>query len=199
MNPIFCSSISRPVACKVAEWLPRARCKTSAVDRARQPGAPTHLIQRIVSAKLPEMVDDEQRHPATRVPRPVTRSREGAAFRCSGTGGIAFQGSLASGGPAYGDQELVFCTTLGRPLIKGNAYRSFLRVLNRACLPVARFHELRHTAATLLLLQGVHTKIVSEMLGQASISITLDTYSHVLPSMQREAVRQLDALLSNGE
>ncbi len=57
----------------------------------------------------------------------------------------------------------------------------------RADLPHIRFHDLRHTAATLLLLQGVHPKVVSEMLGHASIAITLDLYSHVLPDMHREA------------
>ena len=57
-----------------------------------------------------------------------------------------------------------------------------------------RFHDLRHAHATLMLLQGVHPKVVSERLGHASVGITLDTYSHVLPTMQTEAVRAFDEL-----
>jgi integrase len=74
--------------------------------------------------------------------------------------------------------------------------RSFLPLLARAELPTVRFHDLRHTAATLLLAQGVHPKIVQERLGHSQISLTLDTYSHVLPSMGREAASKLDALLT---
>jgi integrase len=60
---------------------------------------------------------------------------------------------------------------------------------------VIRFHDLRHTTATLLLAQGIHPKVVSEMLGHTTIGITLDIYSHVLPEMQREAAHTLDLLL----
>jgi integrase len=55
--------------------------------------------------------------------------------------------------------------------------------LERAGLPPIRFHDLRHTCATILLSRGVHVKLVQELLGHATISITLDTYSHVLPGM----------------
>jgi integrase len=64
--------------------------------------------------------------------------------------------------------------------------------------PHIRFHDLRHTAATLLLLAGVHPKVVSEMLGHASIAITLDLYSHVLPDMQREATLAMERALHLG-
>ena len=66
----------------------------------------------------------------------------------------------------------------------------------RAGLPTIRFHDLRHTCATLLCSRSVNTKIVSEMLGQASIAITLDIYSHVLPNMQQSAVRALEEALN---
>lgn len=93
-------------------------------------------------------------------------------------------------------QEFVFCDTQGGPVRKSNLVRrSFLPLLKRASLPRIRFHDLRHTAATLLLLQGVHPKVVQERLGHSQISIALDTYSHVLPSMGREAAARLDALL----
>ncbi len=67
-------------------------------------------------------------------------------------------------------------------------------LLGKAALPPIRFHDLRHTAATRLLEQGVHPKVVSEMLGHASVAITLDIYSHVTPDMQRQAVSALDGL-----
>ncbi len=59
-----------------------------------------------------------------------------------------------------------------------------------------RFHDLRHTHATQLLKQGVHPKIVSERLGHSNIAITLDTYSHVLPGMQEQAIAALTPLLA---
>ncbi len=58
-----------------------------------------------------------------------------------------------------------------------------------------RFHDLRHTAATLMLQQGIHPKIVQECLGHSDISMTLNTYSHVLPSMQEDAAEKMDELL----
>jgi integrase len=96
-------------------------------------------------------------------------------------------------GPAWTDWDLVFCNTVGNPLDGAHVLRRGLRpLLKLAGLPPIRFHDLRHTAATLLLLQGVHPKIVSEMLGHANIAITLQRYSHVLPDMQKEATAALD-------
>lgn len=63
-------------------------------------------------------------------------------------------------------------------------------------LPAIRFYDLRHTSATLLLAAGVHPKVVQERLGHTQIGITLDTYSHVVPTMQLEAASKLDAILS---
>jgi integrase len=64
-------------------------------------------------------------------------------------------------------------------------------------LPKVRFHDLRHGHATLMLLQGVHPKVVSERLGHASVAITLDLYSHVLPSMQSSAAQAFDELFDS--
>ena len=90
----------------------------------------------------------------------------------------------------------VFCDVAGGHLRRPNVHRrSFYPILDRAQLPRLRFHDQRHTSATLLLLAGVNPKIVQERLGHASIEITLNCYSHVLPSMQREAVDKLDRLL----
>ena len=73
----------------------------------------------------------------------------------------------------------------------------FSSVQERAGLSSFNLYSLRHTHATLLLLAGVHPKVVSERLGHATVAITLDTYSHVLPNMQHEAAEKLDGLLFN--
>jgi len=93
--------------------------------------------------------------------------------------------------------ELVFPSRRGTPLSVHNVHnRSWKPLLKRAGLPVStRMHDLRHTCATLLLGRGVPVKMVSEMLGHASVAITLDTYSHVLPNMQEAAAKAIDDAL----
>jgi integrase len=99
-------------------------------------------------------------------------------------------------GERWQDNDYVFPNTIGKLLDPRSLRRRwFDKMLARAGLPHIRFHDLRHSAATLLLLQGVHPKIVSEMLGHASIAITLDLYSHVLPDMQRDASAAMERLL----
>ena len=99
-------------------------------------------------------------------------------------------------GSLYKDERLVFATEAGTPVNPTNLRkRSFAKLLRQAKLPEIRFHDLRHTCATLLLGRNVNPKIVSEMLGHSSISITLDTYSHVLPDMQDSAARALEDAL----
>lgn len=96
---------------------------------------------------------------------------------------------------AWEENGLVFCNGVGRPLERQNVMRrSFKPLLERLGLPDLRFHDLRHSAATLLLGLGEHPKVVQERLGHATISITMDVYSHVMPTMQREAARKLDGL-----
>jgi len=91
----------------------------------------------------------------------------------------------------------VFPSGSGQPLRRTNLHRhSFKPILKAAELPNIRFHDLRHTAASLMLTQGINPKVVAERLGHASIAITLDVYSHVLPSMQQDAASRLDSLLS---
>ena len=72
----------------------------------------------------------------------------------------------------------------------------FLTAAAGAGLPAIRVHDLRHTAATILLLRGVHAKLVSEMLGHSTISLTLDTYSHVIPAMHGDAANVMDAVFT---
>jgi len=99
-------------------------------------------------------------------------------------------------GPAYKEHGLVLASAVGTPISPANVRRAFERVLKAAGVERLRFHDLRHTHASLLLARGIHPKVVSERLGHASIAITLDTYSHVLPSLQEEAARDLDAWLA---
>jgi integrase len=99
-------------------------------------------------------------------------------------------------GPSWEDHGLVFCNGLGRPIEPTNlVHRSYRRLLERATLPKIRFHDLRHTYATLALLNGEPPKVVSETLGHASITLTLDTYSHLLPDMQEDAAVRMERLL----
>jgi len=101
----------------------------------------------------------------------------------------------AYAGTAWEEHGLVFTNTLGRPLHPTNfLLRDFYPLLERADLPRMRFHDLRHSAATLLLELGIHPKVVSEMLGHSQIGITLDLYSHVTVTMQQQAVTALDDL-----
>jgi integrase len=97
--------------------------------------------------------------------------------------------------PQWQDQGLVFPSTVGTPLLGGNLNRAFKATLRRTGLPAIRFHDLRHTCATLLLRQGVNPKYVQELLGHADISLTLNTYSHVLPDMGDAAAAAMDAAL----
>jgi integrase len=96
----------------------------------------------------------------------------------------------------YRPDAPVFCDTEGGWLRKSNVLRrSFRPILERACLPPNRPYDLRHTSATLLLLAGESPKVVSERLGHSTVTLTLDTYSHVLPGMQERAAAKLDAIL----
>ncbi|MBE3560437.1 MAG: site-specific integrase [Ktedonobacteraceae bacterium] len=94
-------------------------------------------------------------------------------------------------GPDWEENDLVFCTMFGTPLNPNWVLKRFKSLLKKAGLPDMRFHDLRHSAATLLLSLGVHPKIVQEILGHSRIAMTLDTYSHALPTMQREAMGKL--------
>jgi integrase len=92
------------------------------------------------------------------------------------------------------DLDLVFCADDGKPLKPDTVSKQFAAAVKRVEIPYIRFHDLRHSHATQLLRAGVHFKIVSERLGHASVAITLDRYSHVLPGMDRTAADALARL-----
>lgn len=101
-------------------------------------------------------------------------------------------------GSAWTDLDLVFASELGTPLRPSNIARRHLApVLAAAGCPPIRFHDLRHSHATLLLAAGENVKVVSERLGHASVVLTMDTYQHVLPGMQRGAADRLEAILAD--
>jgi integrase len=123
-------------------------------------------------------------------------------------------------GENWENNDFMFINEVGRPIEATNLLRrSFKPLLKTTCicghhegqhvdrtclqcncpsftsLPEIRFHDLRHSAATLLLSQGIHPKIVSDMLGHSQVGITLNLYSHVTPTMQKQAAEAMDSLL----
>jgi integrase len=101
-------------------------------------------------------------------------------------------------GTLWEDNDLVFRSVISTPLNRHNLVtRSFKPLLKKAGLPrTFQFDGLRHIAATILLLKGVHPKVAQEMLGHSTVNITLDTYSHVLPNMQDKAASAMEDALS---
>ncbi len=102
-------------------------------------------------------------------------------------------------GDAYEDRGYVFANEIGGHVHPNTLYRRFRELTARAGVPPIRFHDLRHTSATLLLAEGVHGKIVQERLGHANIAMTLDLYSHVTADMQRDAADRLEELIRDHE
>lgn len=106
-----------------------------------------------------------------------------------------FEEKLAAGS-LWEETGLVFTTPNGRPLQGQNVTRSFQQLLSQVGLRRQRFHDLRHACASLLLAQGVHPRVVMETLGHSQIGLTMNTYSHVIPALQREAAASMDAVLA---
>lgn len=93
------------------------------------------------------------------------------------------------------NRGLIFTTSTGGPISPRNLIREFKKAISGAGLPDLSVHGLRHSHASLLLSTGVHPKLVQERLGHASITLTMDTYSHVIPSMGEEVARKIDDLM----
>ena len=98
-------------------------------------------------------------------------------------------------GQNWCESGLVFTRPDGRPLEATTVSRAFHRLLDEVGLPQRRFHDLRHSCATLLLVQGVSPRVVMEVLGHSEVGMTLNTYSHVIPQLRREAADRMDQIL----
>jgi len=102
-------------------------------------------------------------------------------------------------GKDWQSSEFIFPKRKGGPRDDHAARTKLQKIAQELKIPVPRFHDLRYLSATLFLSLGVHPKIVQERLGHASISMTMDTYSHVVRGMDREAADKLDRLMAPGE
>jgi integrase len=161
-----------------------------------------------------EDVDLEVATPTLHVRRTLSEARSGRIFEApkSGKGRQIRLTRKAAGalkshrirqneerlaaGSCWQDHGLVFPSSVGTPIGARNLDRHFKSLLQRARLPLSfRFHDLRHTCATLLLRQSIHVKYVQELLDHADISLTLNVYSHVLPDMGDAAADAMDAVL----
>lgn len=94
--------------------------------------------------------------------------------------------------------DLIFPSSAGTPLTASNIRRDFRKLLKASGLPKIRFHDLRHTAASLMLNHGIPVLIVSKRLGHSKPSITIDVYGHLIPSRQEEAAQLMDNLMFDG-
>ena len=99
-------------------------------------------------------------------------------------------------GRHWQDRDFVLTSAVGTPLEPRNVTRQFKALLTAANLPDMRLHDLRHSCATLLLAQGVNPRVVMETLGHSQVSLTLNTYSHVLPALQRDAAARMDSIFA---
>ena len=102
-------------------------------------------------------------------------------------------------GDKWKDLDLVFTRPDGGPLDGTVVTHQFHRLLERAGLPQRRFHDLRHSCATLLLAQGASPRVVMEVLGHSQIALTMNTYTHVLPELKRDAARRMDEAIQELE
>ena len=98
-------------------------------------------------------------------------------------------------GSVWQDHDLVFCQEDGKPIDPRSDHRAWRSLLTDAKVPQARLHDARHTAATLLLQQGVPARVAMEMLGHSQISLTLGTYSHVAPELAEDAAERMGRAL----
>jgi integrase len=108
------------------------------------------------------------------------------------------QRMIISAGENWADEDLVFPSYVGTPVTGSKIRGAMRKLLKVSGLPKIRFHDLRHTAASLMLNHGIPVLIVSKRLGHSKPSITIDVYGHLIPSQQEEAARLMDSLMSGG-
>jgi integrase len=114
----------------------------------------------------------------------ANRSKQSAARRVAGT--------------SWTERDFVFTSGTGQPLDQRNVLRVFRRALRRAKLPRMRFHDLRHSCASLLLAQHTDPRVIMETLGHSNISVTMNMYAHVMPALKRDAADAMDRSLTQG-
>jgi integrase len=103
-------------------------------------------------------------------------------------------------GAEWKEHGLVFSTVVGTPIDPRNLNRQFRSILKKAGLPTTtRFHDLRHSAATFMLLIGVPLKVISKILGHTQIATTADVYAHILPELERDAADRMDELFGSSD
>lgn len=110
---------------------------------------------------------------------------------------ISRQRERNDAGERWSETGLVFATPIGKPLDETAVTKEFRRLLDRLGLPQRRFRDLRHSCATLLLVQGVSPRVVMDVLGHSQIGLTMNTYSNVIPDLQRDAAKRMQDLLQN--
>lgn len=138
------------------------------------------------------------RHTLQRIPNkglqvvPVKSDKSKRSVALSGTALKVLEKHLATDGPG-----LIFTTSKGTPVDARELVRHFKRVLTEARLPDIRFHDLRHFHASALLQAGVNPKVVQERLGHSTAALTLNVYSHVIPSLQKDAAEKFEAIISS--
>jgi integrase len=101
-------------------------------------------------------------------------------------------------GSQLGLDDLIFTSVEGKPISPSVLSHAFTRIARRVGLEGVRFHDLRHTFASLMLLRGAKPKVISEALGHSSVAFTMDTYSHIIEGMQSDAIALLDEVLPAG-
>lgn len=107
------------------------------------------------------------------------------------------EGERARAGDGWVESGLVFTASSGRPLQPRNLATTYGRLLDHVEVPRIRFHDLRHTCATLLLGRGVSPRVVMDILGHSQIAVTMNIYAHVMPTMQDKAAGEMDAALGS--
>lgn len=148
-----------------------------------------HALQRIAGG-APTLVEPKTAKSRRTVSLPSTVT---ALLRAHRTSRLT---ARLRAGERWIDGDYVFTTALGAPLDGVNLTHRLQRLIASAGLPRLRWHDLRHGAASLLLAQGVHPRVVMEMLGHSTIALTMNTYSHVIPALEREAAERMEEALT---
>ena len=162
-------------------------CRWSRVDLKKGTLTVSHALQR-VDGRL-TLVE-----PKSESSRRTLRLSQGALAALKEHRHQQLQARLAAGSQ-WQDAGFVFTTGKGTPLDHGAVLRELQAILKKASQRHQRFHDLRHANASLLLAEGVHPRVVMEMMGHSQVSLTLNTYSHVIPALQSDAVAKIDAAL----